>query len=520
MKKITLITAAAIMCSGSAMAGGLLTNTNQNAAFLRNFAQEGQITLTSLYANPAGNAFLSPGWHLSLNSQTAFQNRDIATTFPLFSFNAENRNTTHNFKGEATAPVVPSISLSHNWDRWSLSAHFALTGGGGKCEFDKGLGTFESLYAGKIYTGVVSSIADQFGQQYGASYLPFAIANYMGQGMSLAEAQAKAMNEVKQTAIAYGRENAPKLLQGYNLGAFMRGRSYYFGLQIGGAYKIKENVSAYLGVRGLYANCNYFGYVQDVQYTVMGHTANATQTITTAQGEKEVNADLSLNCDQTGFGITPIIGLDWEINKHWNVAAKYEAPTRMSLKNKTEMNEYTNHLATPVLADGTVNEDYQPTLGQFADGGKVREDVPAILALGAEYRLNEKVRFDGAFKTYFDKSARKYGNKEDLIDHNTWEVALGAEYDCHKLITVSASWMRTCYGLNDAYMNDLSFNLSSHSLGLGVRIHPSKYFNIDLGYMQTFYQDRTVTQATLAGDKVDTYSRKNKVFGIGFNVAL
>ena len=72
MKKNSILSAA-LLAFGTlgAQAGGILTNTNQNAAFLRNFAQEGQITLTSLYANPAGNAFLSPGWHLSLNSQTA-----------------------------------------------------------------------------------------------------------------------------------------------------------------------------------------------------------------------------------------------------------------------------------------------------------------------------------------------------------------------------------------------------------------------------------------------------------------
>ena len=66
----------------SAFAGGLLTNTNQNAAFDRNFAQEGKIDLTSIYANPAGGAFLSNGWHLSLNTQTAFQQRCLTSGYP------------------------------------------------------------------------------------------------------------------------------------------------------------------------------------------------------------------------------------------------------------------------------------------------------------------------------------------------------------------------------------------------------------------------------------------------------
>ena len=53
-------------------------------------------------------------------------------------------------------------------------------------------------------------------------------------------------------------------LTGYDLDAYMRGRSYYFGLQIGGTYKILDNLSAFVGIRGLYASCNYNGYVQDI----------------------------------------------------------------------------------------------------------------------------------------------------------------------------------------------------------------------------------------------------------------
>ena len=104
----------AFVAASSAFAGGLLTNTNQNAAFVRNFAQEGQITLTSIYANPAGGAFLSKGWHLSLNTQTAFQERNIDTNFPLFQRNVNDPKADHRFEGNATAPIIPSWSPRKN----------------------------------------------------------------------------------------------------------------------------------------------------------------------------------------------------------------------------------------------------------------------------------------------------------------------------------------------------------------------------------------------------------------------
>ena len=56
-------------------------------------------------------------------------------------------------------------------------------------------------------------------------------------------------------------------------------------------------------------------------------------------------------------------------------------------------------------------------------------------------------------------------------------------------------------------------------MGLGVRIHPTKLFNIDLGYMHTFYKDREVTTQTAVGEKKDLYSRTNDVVGRGFNFA-
>lgn len=519
MKKF-FISAAFVALALPAMAGGLLTNTNQNAAFLRNMSQEGQITLTSLYANPAGNAFLSEGWHLSLNSQTAIQERTINTTFPLFALNTNDPgNSTHEFVGEAFAPVVPSVTLSYNRPKWSVSAHLALGGGGGKCEFDKGLGSFEALYSGTIASQLPAMVNSAVNAQVGAA-LPNVVAGKLA-AMGIPEAYASAIANT-------GTYNTATTSQmtGYSLDAYMKGRSYYFGLQIGGSYKFTDNLAGYVGLRGVYATCNYNGYVQDVnanyayncQYSY-DIPANAQLGFPGAQGSGTQEGSgsqslndytLTLNTDQSGFGITPIIGIDWMINDKWNVAAKFEAPTHMSLKNKSEMNAF---------ATAQANQAGN-TLAQFKDGEKVREDIPGIVALGAQYSPIEKVRINAGAHYYLDKCAKKYGDKQDLIDHNTWELNAGAEWDCCKLVTISASWQTTQYGLSDAYMNDLSFNLSSNSIGFGVRLHPSKYFNIDLGYMRTLYQDRTVETPTAVGVKSDLYSRTNDVVGIGFNIAF
>ena len=132
--------------SMTANAGGILTNTNQNIAFLRNPARDGAIGIDGVYYNPAGVVFLEDGFHLSLNIQNAHQTRTITSTNPYFALGAKNNgNETKVFKGKADAPIIPSIQAAYNKSNWSFQFNFAVTGGGGKCEFANGLGSFESV---------------------------------------------------------------------------------------------------------------------------------------------------------------------------------------------------------------------------------------------------------------------------------------------------------------------------------------------------------------------------------------
>lgn len=470
MKKRITLALAATLASASMMAGGLLTNTNQNASFLRQMSQDGIIDVTGLYSNPAGTAFLTPGLHLSLNIQSAKQSRDITTTFPLFAYNHTNPQATHRFDGDALAPVIPSFQLSYNWDsRWSVNAAFALGGGGGKCEFDQGLGSFEALYAGQIYSGIVSTLTQKL----------------VTAGMPAGAAQTTASGAFR----------------GYSLNSYMKGRSYQFCLTLGGTYKILPNLSAFVGLRGIYATNNYNGWVTDAKgYWQYPAIAPVTTVDLSANS-------LDLNADQNGFTAQPIIGMDWQANDHWNLAFKFELPTRLSMKNKTEMNAYTQAVAQT-----------NATLGQFADGRKVREDIPGILALGAQYKPVDQLRLMAGWHYYMDKQAKKEGDKQDLIDKGTMEFSAGAEYDVLSWLTVSGSWQCTRYRLSEAYMNDLSFNLSSNALGVGVRFNVSERCNIDLGYMHNFYHTRDVDTQTAVGVKSDHYYRSNRVFGVGVNL--
>ena len=183
--------------------------------------------------------------------------------------------------------------------------------------------------------------------------------------------------------------------------------------------------------------------------------------------------DVTLNCDQTGFGVTPIIGIDWKINDRWNLAAKYEFKTRIRLKN-----EAANSASAAGLS----------ALNQFKDGKKIAEDIPAMLTLGVQYTPVKNVRLMAGHHYFYDKQASKYNHTEKKLSRGTCEFNAGAEVDVNKRLTLSAGWQNTNYGLTDEYMQDISFVTNSNSVGIGLNYRFSDRLSIDLSYFQTFFQ--------------------------------
>lgn len=489
----------------AAFAGGLLTNTNQNVAFLRNPARDGAIGIEGVYSNPAGVVFLGEGFHLSINLQNAHQTRTIQTTSPLFINNANHAGQQmHEFEGKADAPIIPSIQAAWNKGQWSFQFGFAITGGGGKCEFDNGLGSFEQVVASLPYKPVGNSNAmTLMNQLYGG------------------------LGAIDPSLGSHQMGNK------YAYDSYMRGRQYYYGFTLGAAYKVSENLSLYGGLRMLYGSANYYGYVKNIQ---VEHIANGQSAMVAAsqhfaeqalkfseyagrleqigmaeqagmlqQGAvlstalSQGTQDIELNCDQTGWGVAPIIGVDYKTSKI-NVAAKYEFKTRMRLKNKSA-----NSLSAENIS----------MLDKFADGGKVAEDSPALLTVGAQYSILPSLRINAGWHHFFDVDTKQY-TKDMLGDSN--EYLFGAEYDICKKLEVSAGMQRTEYDLKDAGMNDISFNVSSYSVGFGFGYQVSDKVKVNAAYFQTFYDD--YDKAKDANGVTNSFTRTNRVIGLGVDLKI
>ncbi len=503
MNKTKLIcTALAIIISSTtATAGGLLTNTNQNINFLRNPARDAAIAIDGVYSNPAGVVFLPQGLHMSIGLQNAHQTRTIHTGFPLFVNNTNMGGSVHKFKGTADAPVIPSLQAAYNTGNWSFQFGFALAGGGGKCEYPNGLGSFEQIVAGiTTYAPSINTLYSTLGQ--------------MGiPGMA-------------------NRSMGDK----YSYNSFMRGRQYYYGFNFGGAYRFNDNLAVYGGLKMIYGSANYYGYVKDIsienidngQSSMVGASAHfedmalqlsryagAMEQAGNAQAAaaleqaaakatllSQSTQDIELNCDQTGWGVAPVIGVDYKVGG-LNLAAKYEFKTRMRLKNKSA-----NSLSVESIS----------MLDKFKDGGEVAEDIPALLTVGAQYEILPSLRVSAGWHHYFDVDTRQY-TREMLDDTN--EYLVGAEYDICKHVQISAGGQKTQYGLKNAVMNDISFTVNSYSVGFGVGVKVTDKVKINAAYFQTFYSDYNMEKAVSENVKVtNSFTRTNRVIGLGVDFTL
>lgn len=512
MRKL-IISAVALAATLPAIAGGYLTNTNQSVAFLRNPARLATFGIEGAYSNPAGLAWLDEGWHLAFNWQNAAQERNITSTFAPFAYNINQPGiSVRKFKGEASAPFIPSFDAAYRKGDWTISAHFGITGGGGKATFNSGLPMFEAPVA--CIPGMLT-----------------------------------------QAGIAS---------DAYSADMYMSGRQFIYGLQLGLTYKLFDNIgnlkqglSVHLGARMNFASNHYEGYLrrisaaindqmtqlnpfftlQATQYetqalqaqqaaqTFRDLAATTTDPALKAQYEAQASqyaagaekataaalqfnglasrtADIELDCDQKGWGIAPIIGADYRIGA-LNIGARYEFQTNMNIENKTKVN------TTGVAS--------------FANGVNTPNDIPGILSIGAQYDILPKWRVMVGWNCYFDKKAGMSDNKQKHLSHNTHEITAGMEYDLTDRLTVSAGYQNTDYGLSDKFQSDLSFHDDSYSLGLGLRMKISNRVSMDAGYFWTNYKDYTKRSDNYNGTGLsgtDTYSRKNKVFGLGVEVRI
>ena len=487
MKRLNLIALSLLIGASSVFAGGLVTNTNQSAAWIRTLTRDATLGVDAVYYNPAGLVQLENGLHLSISNQSIFQTRTITSDYPFLIPSPKS------YEAELTAPIFPSIYAAYNIDKWSFSAGFNIIGGGGTADFQTGLPSFEIP---------VSSLVP-----------------YMNQTLAPLDALITG---------ATGTNPGFATISGYNMDASFTGSSTYYGVQVGASYAINDMISVSLGGRYVMAKNSYEGALTNITIdapAIYGGTQTAgdyTRVISSlvtplspeagagldqaAAGLDAQTADQYLKATQSGSGFTPIIGINVHLSDRINLAARYEHHTKIELTNDTEVDD----------------------VGLFPDGAKTRGDLPGMFALGADISPIQKLKFGVSFNYYLDKGAY-YGNTDDLtgeqinnestIDENAWTLAASVEYRFLGIFGASLGYNIGTLGVNDAYQSDLSYSNKSTSIGGGVFVELGEIVTLNAGYVHVMYDDYT---ESFEGPPAynTTYGKATDIFAIGIDLSF
>lgn len=549
MKRKLILALSGAMLSSGLLAGGIMTNTNQSAAYARLLARNASLGIDAVYYNPAGLMKLDNGFHFSLNNQTIFQTKDVVNNYPYL-----NDAPSAKYTGIVKAPVFPGVYMAYKIDKVAFSFGFNPVGGGGGATYDKGLPSFEmgisdivpSLVSKSIPTTKYSADINfegtsvYFGYQFGVTYeINPSISLFAGIRTVTAKNTYKGGIKnimINPTYPAFGAAYTGGMVlastfftSGANtLNALASGATQYVaGLQQiisggGGSVPLSSGTAAgltaaqvaqiqqILGAAGLtpaQIGAQTIATAQGVLAAAApGFTANANAMSTNAAATKDVEVDAV----QKGNGYTPVFGANLTLAEKLTLAIKYEFLTKIELTNETKV-------------DGS---------GLFTDGDKTRNDMPAMLSIGAAYPLTDKLKASLSYNYFFDKTAN-YGKKnaarefvanKDLIDKNFFELSAGLEYNITDKFLVSGGYLLAKTGVSEAYQSDLSYSLTSNTVGFGGQYNITKGIAVNLGALNTFYSDGQKHYNHMLGTVVmpvtEDYAKTTWLVAVGLDVRI
>jgi long-chain fatty acid transport protein len=544
-KLLTLIVVTLI--SGTLFAGGLVTNTNQSAAWVRLPSRNASTQVDAAYFNPAGLMKLENGFHFSVSNQTIFQTKEVENYYkgPGGVYGLNNSY----YKGDVTAPVYPDVYAVYKMDRFAFSLGFNPIGGGGGATYNNGLPSFEISAS-----DLVPSLAGSY------------------------------------------------VAVGYRLNAYLKGSSVFFGFQGNVAFKINDMISVAAGLRYVSAKNTYNGYLKNIEVNtwtkaipvwrradgimteIAAGATKASQSTTALVGAgagsitlaaaqtagyitalqratlegalasfgspttvtiavadavfkgaaakynatATLLADQTVDAEQTGSGVSPIFSVNISPSENLNIAVRYEMITRLNLQNKTK-----NDFLVGYTSTGT-------PITMFKDGEITPADMPAQLAVGVDYKM-DAIKLSVGGNYYWDKNA-DYGHRldldmnsatattpvtnKDIIKNNGWSLQGGLEVNLTDKFLVSGGYIYSNKGVNDRYQSDLTYGLGTSTYGLGCAYKAMDKMLINLGVSYTAYKsDSRFVDHIFSGNGTiyqnkENYEKKTLILGIGVDFSF
>lgn len=285
------------------------------------------------------------------------------------------------------------------------------------------------------------------------AWAAFAAFSFPGGGGELDYEKGSATTYLLQTNLQTQQYRAPDVYL----------RSIYYGFTMGGSYAPQPWVSASLAARAIYARTDI--------------TAD-TKSLKSPPDPKIKLIDHM----EEARGYSGVAGLDFFPAPDWTLALRYEAQVPLRWEVQRSDLDIDN-----VIKDQGTRDDFVARLrGVLREPGtKFDRDLPAVLGLGAAYRILPVLTASLSMNVYFNSQA-DWDGKEDQHDDG-YEFAGGLEYAAANLpLRLSLSGQYTITGADRASYQIENPALDSYTIGLGGRYGIGSRFGITLGWAGNF----------------------------------
>ena len=199
-----------------------------------------------------------------------------------------------------------------------------------------------------------------------------------------------------------------------------------------------------------------------------------------------LSGDIDSKREAWGYGFQ--LGVNYKVDDRLNLAARYDSRVKMNFKAKGH--EY--QLQTADILKQTIGlSTFYP---QYTINSKIRRDLPAILSVGASYKVTDNYLVSTTANYYFNHQAKMdrvttFGGHEHGRDYkNGWEVAFGNEYRLNNKFTLIGSVNYANTGAKNASFNDTEYALNSVTLGAGIRYNYDETLAITASVAHFIYE--------------------------------
>ena len=421
--------------------------------YLANQAQTGMIDEVSAYYNPAGLSRLDKGKYVHLGLQLA------------------NGHEKMSYKGKEhkahLTQLIPNISLTSVDDNGAYFFTFGGLAGGGKLEYDgvsgidvlSDLAQFQPLGVydkGSTLTGKNLYEQATLGRAFTVNdQLSISVAGRIVHG---SRRLSGTLNIGTNPSTAYKQAKVQQVTQ-----------------------EVSKAVDAATQGSGLSA-----AQIAAIKQQKTTQALTLLQTKMNALQQNGLSGDLDSKREAWGYGFQ--IGVNYKVNDKLNLAARYDSRIKMNFKAKGSENQLQT---TDILGSNIGLSTFYP---QYTINSKIRRDLPAILSVGASYKVADNYLVSTTANYYFNHQAKMdrvttFGEHEHGRDYkNGWEIAVGNEYKLNDKFTLIGSLNYANTGAKTASYNDTEYALNSFTLGGGIRYQYDESLAITASVAHFIYQ--------------------------------